>query len=98
MSITRILSIDGGGINGLVSAQVLITLEERIRHYAKDPNARICQYFDLISGTSTGGILAALLLCPDQKGRPKFSAQDIVTLYEQQGPVIFQRGLWRRVR
>lgn len=98
MSIIRILSIDGGGINGIVSAQVLIALEDRIRCHAKDPNAHISDYFDFVAGTSTGGILAALLLCPDSSGKPKFSARDALNLYRQNGPAIFQKSVWHRLK
>ena len=52
-----ILSIDGGGIRGLIPALVLAEIEKRTKK-------RVAQLFDLISGTSTGGILA-LGLCKD---------------------------------
>lgn len=53
----KILSIDGGGIRGIIPAKILCDLEEEA--IKKDgPNARLCDYFDLICGTSTGGIIA----------------------------------------
>lgn len=61
----RMLSLDGGGIRGLVTLQVLARLERDLaRHYhGQDPEARdsfrLCHFFDFIGGTSTGAIIAA---------------------------------------
>ncbi len=60
----RILSIDGGGIRGIIPAEVLIKLEEKLAIKTKKRRARIADYFDLIAGTSTGGILTCCYLCP----------------------------------
>jgi uncharacterized protein len=79
----RILSIDGGGIRGLIPAIVLCELEER----AGQPAAEL---FDLVAGTSTGGIIA----CALGKG---LAADDIVPLYRDEGPRIFRRSLGRRL-
>lgn len=87
----RILSIDGGGMKGIISAMVLERLEQLIRIYAKDENAAISDYFDLIGGTSTGAIIAALLLTPDDCGEAKYSASDIVSLYKEHGKEIFKK-------
>jgi patatin-like phospholipase/acyl hydrolase len=88
----RILSLDGGGIRGIIPAIVLAELERRTGRPA-------WTLFDLIAGTSTGGILALGLT--KRKGRTKkaqFRAADLVTLYEEDGPRIFQRSVWHRVR
>lgn len=71
----RILSIDGGGIKGVLPASFLATLEEQLER-------PIGQYFDLIAGTSTGGIIAIGLAM----GIP---AKDLLTLYTERGPRIF---------
>jgi patatin-like phospholipase/acyl hydrolase len=79
----RILSIDGGGIRGIIPATVLARIEERT-------GRPIADLFDLIAGTSTGGILALGLACPSEDGtRPRSSAAELVELYEQEGPDIF---------
>ncbi len=70
----RILSIDGGGIRGLVPALVLAEIE----HQTGKP---ISSLFDLIAGTSTGGILALALTCPGTDGTPKYPATKLVDLY-----------------
>ena len=71
----KILTIDGGGIRGTFPAAFLANLE-------KDLEYPIGRYFDLISGTSTGGIIAIGLALG-------LTASDILKLYEEKGPAIF---------
>src|SRR3954447_26055367 len=88
---TKILSIDGGGIRGLIPAMVLDHIEGKLQR-------PISELFDVIAGTSTGGIIALGLTCPGDDGRPKFSAADIVDLYVESGPKIFPHEIFGRVR
>jgi patatin-like phospholipase/acyl hydrolase len=83
----KVLSIDGGGIRGIIPATILESIEDRT-------NTRTADLFDLIAGTSTGGILALGLATPDEKGEPKYSAADLTALYEKEGKRIFARSLW----
>lgn len=55
----RILALDGGGVRGVLSIQFLKRIEAILRARHNDPELRLCDYFDLIIGTSTGSILAA---------------------------------------
>jgi patatin-like phospholipase/acyl hydrolase len=91
----RILSIDGGGIRGVIPAQVLVYMEKRMQE-AKGPDARLADYLDMIVGTSTGAILAALLLVPDENGRPKYTAQDALDFYVKHGESIFNKSIRRK--
>jgi hypothetical protein len=95
----KILSIDGGGIRGIIPGQVLIALEQKLQEKTGKPDARIAEYFDFFAGTSTGGILTCILLCPstDGSGRPRFSAKQAVELYIKYGNSIFQTGFWHRL-
>ena len=86
----KILSIDGGGIRGIIPA---IVLEELERTTGKP----ISTLFDLIAGTSTGGILALGLTRPGPDGAAKYSAGDLVGLYRREGQRIFSRSLLYRV-
>ena len=98
--LTRILSIDGGGIRGIIPGQILVALEEKLKKLDKNPDARIADYFDLIAGTSTGGILTCIYLCPDKAhpGRPRFSAAEAVDLYLERGDEIFDITFWQKVK
>ena len=78
----KILSIDGGGIKGLYSAQVLAKFEESF-------NTRLSDHFDLICGTSTGGIIALGVSA-------KIPMKNIVEFYENYGPKIFSSN-WKRL-
>ena len=84
-----ILSVDGGGIRGIIPAILLSHIE---KHFNK-PTAKI---FDLIAGTSTGGILALALNVKDKNGNPKYSATDLIRLYEEKGRLIFNKRFWKR--
>jgi patatin-like phospholipase/acyl hydrolase len=82
----RVLSIDGGGIRGLIPALVLEELERRA-------GRRVFELFDLIAGTSTGAILACALCAPDP-----LPAARVAALYEEEGPEIFSRSIFQRIR
>lgn len=96
----RILSIDGGGIKGIVPATILVYLEQRLQEFSKDTDLRIADCFDWVAGSSTGGILACFYLLPDpaRPGRPKLSAQEALERYLQQGQGAFQRTFQQRLR
>lgn len=87
----NILSIDGGGIRGIIPATVLVHIEKRIREQRGD-DKRIADYVDMVAGTSTGAILGAMLLVPDENGRPKFTAEDALNLYVKYGEEIFNQS------
>ena len=76
----RILSIDGGGIRGIIPAKILALLEEELGR--RDMSPHICDYFDMICGTSTGGIIAIGLGLG-------MSASDILKLYIDNAEAIF---------
>ncbi len=57
----RILSLDGGGIRGALTLGYLKQIETILRKKENDPGLLLCDYFDLIGGTSTGSIIAACL-------------------------------------
>lgn len=74
----RILAIDGGGIKGVLAAALLDTVETAT-------GKRIADHFDLIAGTSTGGIIALALGLG-------LSAREIVDFYVREGPRIFDQA------
>ena len=96
----KILSIDGGGIKGIIPGQILIALEEKLRQRTQKPDVRLVDYFDFFAGTSTGGILTCIYLCPDANNptKARFSAQEAVDLYIGNGDDIFHISIWQRIR
>lgn len=87
----RLLSVDGGGIRGLVPALVLAEIERRT-------HKRISELFDLVAGTSTGGIIALGLACPGSDGAPRYTANDVADLYRKHGRDIFPHEFLGRLR
>lgn len=89
----KILSIDGGGIRGIVPAVLLAEIEKRT-------GKRIADMFDMIGGTSTGGILTLGLTKPDKNNskRPQYTAEQLISLYEKEGNKIFSRSRWYNLR
>jgi hypothetical protein len=90
--IVKILSIDGGGIRGVIPAMILQRIEEMT-------GRPVVKMFDLISGTSTGGVMTLLLTKPKpgSADEPMYLAKDIVNLYVEHGKGMFQRSLWYKL-
>jgi len=93
----RILSIDGGGIRGIIPGMFIVALEEKIKQLSGNREAHVSQYFDFFAGTSTGGILVAILLYPSETDptKPKYSAKEAVDIYLNHGHDIFSTSKWR---
>ncbi|KAK8710879.1 hypothetical protein V6N13_146188 [Hibiscus sabdariffa] len=87
-NLITVLSIDGGGIRGIIPGVILATLESQLQKLDGD-DVRLADYFDVIAGTSTGGLITAMLAAPNEDGRPLFAAKDIVPFYLKNGPQIF---------
>jgi patatin-like phospholipase/acyl hydrolase len=81
----KVLAIDGGGIRGIIPAVILGEIQKRL---GKD----LYTVFDLIAGTSTGGIIALGIGTSCNKGRP-YSPDELVNLYVENGPAIFKKSL-----
>jgi patatin-like phospholipase/acyl hydrolase len=89
--VIRLLSIDGGGIRGIIPAIVLAELE-------RATGKPVSECFDLVAGTSTGGILALALTMRGEDGAPAWPAERMIALYEEEGDRIFDRSVWDRLR
>ncbi|KAK9941138.1 hypothetical protein M0R45_017765 [Rubus argutus] len=72
-----ILSIDGGGVKGIIPGTILEFLEKQLQEM-DGHDARLADYFDVISGTSTGGLVTAMLTAPNENNRPLFRADQIL--------------------
>jgi uncharacterized protein len=71
-----------------------MVLAELERHTGR----RVADLFDLIAGTSTGGLLALALSKPGEDGLPEWTAERLIDLYEKEGPEIFSRSVFHRIR
>ncbi|KAH8965874.1 hypothetical protein BDL97_04G139300 [Sphagnum fallax] len=85
-----ILSIDGGGVRGIIPAVQLTELEKKLQEL-DGPDSRVVDYFDLVAGTSTGSLVASLVTVPDpnKPTRPRFSAAEFTEIYINNAPTIF---------
>lgn len=85
----KVLSIDGGGIRGIIPATILGELQKRL-------GKNLCEVFDLIAGTSTGGIIALGIGTRCKKGDSglpePYTPGDLLNLYVKNGPAIFKKN------
>ncbi|KAI3513136.1 hypothetical protein L1887_20462 [Cichorium endivia] len=87
-NLITILSIDGGGVRGIIPSVILEFLETELQKLDGE-NARLVDYFDVIAGTSTGGLVTAMLTTPGEDNRPIFAAKDVKDFYLEHCPKIF---------
>ena len=86
----RILALDGGGLRGILTLGILQQIEDELRaRHGGDSGFRLCHYFDLIAGTSTGAIIAAALAIG-------LTVEEITTRYRQLGSRVFERSFLRQ--
>ena len=78
-----ILSLDGGGMRGVIPVRILMELKSCLEQAGL--NGRPETYFDLVAGTSTGGLIALALTCSDM------SLEQLMDTYRTCGPVAFPR-------
>jgi uncharacterized protein len=86
----RLLALDGGGIRGVVTLGFLVRIEQLLRERADNPSYVLSDYFDLIGGTSTGGIIAAALA-------QGVSAVEMQEKYLELGARVFGKRRFMRV-
>jgi predicted acylesterase/phospholipase RssA len=84
--LVRVLVLDGGGIRGLITLEILARLEEKT-------GKRTGELFDVIAGTSTCGIIATLLTLPGKDGRPRYTAKELSEFYREFGTNVFSASL-----
>ncbi|HUX13343.1 MAG TPA: patatin-like phospholipase family protein [Spirochaetia bacterium] len=82
-----ILSVDGGGIRGLMPVRVLDEIRRRLE--ASGSRTPLAGLFDLVAGTSAGAIVALGITVTNPAGEPRYTPRDILELYERRGTEIF---------
>jgi patatin-like phospholipase/acyl hydrolase len=83
----RILSLDGGGIRGVFSLEILLHIEALLREHFQAPKLILADHFDFFAGTSTGAIIATYLSWG-------MTVEEILELYVQHGTTMFQHVPW----
>ena len=83
----RMLSIDGGGIRGVIALEVLAEIERVLRQETKNPDLKLGHWFDFIAGCSTGAIIAAGLSAG-------MSVSELREIYDGYGSKMFKRAQW----
>jgi patatin-like phospholipase/acyl hydrolase len=85
----RILALDGGGLRGILTLAILQEIETLLRaRHGNDPKFRLCHYFDLVAGTSTGAIIAATVALG-------WSVEQIRAKYMDLGSRVFEKSFFR---
>jgi uncharacterized protein len=89
----KILALDGGGIRGMITIEVLAEIESQLRQQLKrGPEFRLAHFFDFVAGTSTGAIIAACV-------SSGMTVEEIRTFYESSGTEMFDKAfLLKRFR
>jgi hypothetical protein len=80
----RMLSLDGGGMRGILSLEILETIETRLRNHYDRPDLVLADYFDYIAGTSTGAIIATALAFGS-------TVEDVKARYRSLGAIVFRK-------
>ncbi|KAL3679623.1 hypothetical protein R1sor_022579 [Riccia sorocarpa] len=97
-----ILSIDGGGMRGIIPGRILAYLEAALKTKSGNPNAKIADFFDVAAGTSVGGIITTMLFTNDGTGAPLFSGEESWKLIAEKGQQIFKipksQRAWKKLR
>ena len=85
----RVLALDGGGIRAVLTLEYLAVIEDMLKQRSGRDDFVLCDYFDLIGGTSTGSIIAAGLACG-------ISVERLKQLYRDLGRGVFVNRFWRK--
>jgi patatin-like phospholipase/acyl hydrolase len=86
----RILALDGGGIRGVFSLEILLRMQDLLRHHYGSEKLVLADHFDLFAGTSTGAIIATCLCWG-------MNVEEILDLYVKYGEKMFQPVPWHRL-
>ncbi|KAE8669856.1 Patatin-like protein 8 [Hibiscus syriacus] len=87
-----ILSIDSGGMRGILSGKALAYLEKALKSKSGDPNARIADYFDVAAGSGVGGIFTTMLFATRDNSQPIFTADETCRFLADNGKRIYRSG------
>lgn len=96
------MSIDGGGMQGIIPCHALAYLEEAFQKKNNNLVAQIAECFDIIAGTSTEGILTMMFFTTDKNGKPFFTNKQSWRFIVEKGKKIFKipkrQQTWAKLR
>ncbi|KVI04953.1 patatin-like protein 6 [Cynara cardunculus var. scolymus] len=104
-----LLSIDGGGMRGILAGKALAQFEKALKAKSGNPNARIADYIDVAAGTGVGGVFTAMLFGSKSQRVPIFKAEETWRFLAEQGKRLYHQksssagggggggGLWKRL-
>ncbi|WP_215222764.1 patatin-like phospholipase family protein [Echinicola shivajiensis] len=100
MKKVKIISIDGGGVRGIIPAIILQALEQKIQLRTKNQQSRLVDFVDFIAGTGSGGLLTCALLTPniELSSKPKFSAKEVVEFYLEFCNKVYSKTLFHKIQ
>ncbi|QXK92154.1 patatin-like phospholipase family protein [Neoehrlichia mikurensis] len=85
-----VLSIDCGGIKGIIAATILCEIEKKLA-------MPLSKVFSMVAGSSVGSLISALLILQDARGFPKYTTEDILGFFFQYGKKMFNSSILRKV-
>ena len=85
----HILSLDGGGIRGVFSLEILLQIQTLLRQHFNAPKLILADHFDFFAGTSTGGIIATGLSWG-------MTVEELLDFYVRHGMTMYQHVPWYR--
>ena len=88
----KVLAIDGGGIRGIIPIKILMEIERRL-----GGDFSITEYFDVMSGTSAGGIIVLMLNIPREDGGIMYNSRSVHEIYHEFAKDVFVKSIWRSI-
>ena len=94
-----VLSIDGGGIRGIISCRILLRLLNELKRISKKDNIYLSEYIDYYAGTSTGSVVVSALNIPSvyNPSIPAYTLRDIQSFYIDNAKTIFSMDFLHRL-
>lgn len=100
MNKVKIISIDGGGVRGIIPAIILRALEDKIKLRTKNKESRLVDYVDFMAGTGSGGFLTCGLLLQDNEhsSKPKFNTNEVLEMYISFCDKVFTKPIIHKIQ
>ncbi|WP_186756520.1 patatin-like phospholipase family protein [Echinicola salinicaeni] len=100
MKKVRIITIDGGGVKGIITTMILKALEEKIQRRTKNKESKLVDFVDFFAGTGSGGIITCALLSPNDQlpSKPKFSADEVNNFFHEFCNKAYSKSIFKKIQ